>query len=262
MGYLICEKCGGYYKLEKGESPEDFEACNCGGILSYVDSIQKERTKPKNAIKCNICGHEQTRGLICSKCGSRIRVNSYYSNKFKTNPRNRHDYRQVLTESSSINFFEKINWNGVTSGIIFYIVASIIIRIVGGIFLGGSILAAQNANITTISPVMWIITLIFGLISAIIPLASGFWAISNILTRDYATGIITGGMVGVIIGILFGILSLTVGLLFSGFYGQINIGVGIISGLMVLIIGIICGGAMTAAGGLIAVYVRRHTSYI
>ena len=262
MGYVICEKCGGYYELEEGESPEDFAACNCGGTLSYVESIQKERTKPKNVIKCNICGHEQEKRLICSKCGSRIRVNPHYSNNFKTNPPKGHDYRQVLTENSSINFFEKINWNGVTSGIVFYIVASIIIRIVGGIFLGGSIFAAQNANIATISPIMWVITLIFGFISAIIPLASGFWAVSTITTRDYTTGILTGGMVGVIMGILFGILSLTAGLLLSGFYGQINVGVEITSGLMVLIMGMIYGGAMTAAGGLMAVYVRRHTSYL
>ena len=260
MGYVICEKCGGYYELEEGESLEDFEACNCGGTLSYVESIQKERTKPKNAIKCNICGHEQTRGIICSKCGSRIKIKTNYQNNFKID--HRYDYRHVLAESSSINFFEKINWNGVTSGIIFYIVASIIIKIVGGIFLGWGYFVALNANITTISPIVWVISLIFGLISAIIPIASGFWAVSNITTRDYITGIMTGGMVGVIVGILVGILSLTVGLLFSGFYGQINIGVGIISGLVVLIIGIIYGGAMTAAGGLIAVYVRKHTSYI
>ena len=257
MGYVICEKCGGYYELGEGESPEDFAVCNCGGTLSYVKSIQKERTKPKNAIKCNICGHEQTKGLICSKCGSRIRIKTNYQNNFKMNHRN--DYRHVLTKSSSINVFEKVHWNGVTSGIVFYIVASIIIKVVRVMFLGGSILAAQNTDITAISPIIGVIALIFGLISAFIPIASGFWAVSTITTRDYLTGILTGGMVGVIIGILFGLLSLTVGLLFSGFYGQINMGVGIISGLMVLTIGIIYGGAMTAAGGLIAVYVRNHT---
>lgn len=260
MGYLICEKCGGYYELAEGESPGEFEACTCGGNLSYVESIQKENKKPKHAIKCTICGHEQEKGLICSKCGSRIRIKTNYQNK--RYHQNRNDYRHVLAESSSINILEKIQWSGVTSGIVFYIVASIVIRIVGGIFLGGSIIAAQNTNITAISPVVSLLVMFFGLISAFIPVASGFWAISNITTRDYATGIITGGMVGVIIGILFGILSLTVGLLFSGFYGQINIGIGIISGLMVLIVGIIYGCAMTAAGGLIAVYVRRHTSYI
>ena len=35
MGYLICEKCGGYYELQSGERPEDFDKCNCGGQLIY-----------------------------------------------------------------------------------------------------------------------------------------------------------------------------------------------------------------------------------
>jgi hypothetical protein len=39
MTYVICEKCGGYYELEKGESPEDFDACQCGGNLKYYESI-------------------------------------------------------------------------------------------------------------------------------------------------------------------------------------------------------------------------------
>jgi len=35
MGYIICEKCGGYYELQPGEHPEDFNKCNCGGKLKY-----------------------------------------------------------------------------------------------------------------------------------------------------------------------------------------------------------------------------------
>ena len=35
MGYLICDKCGGYYELLPGESPEDYEECECGGKLKY-----------------------------------------------------------------------------------------------------------------------------------------------------------------------------------------------------------------------------------
>ena len=87
----------------------------------------------KNAIKCNVCGHEQEKGLMCSKCGSKIRVNPYYTNKFKTNQRNMPDYKRVLTESSSMNLFEKIQWGGVTAGIIFYILVSIVIKIAGGL---------------------------------------------------------------------------------------------------------------------------------
>jgi hypothetical protein len=36
-GHLICEKCGGYYRLKAGESPDDFECCQCGGELKYYD---------------------------------------------------------------------------------------------------------------------------------------------------------------------------------------------------------------------------------
>lgn len=39
MGYLVCEKCGGYYSLEEGESPTDFAECRCGGKLEYLDSL-------------------------------------------------------------------------------------------------------------------------------------------------------------------------------------------------------------------------------
>lgn len=35
MGYLVCDKCGGYYELQPGEHPEDFDWCECGGKLSY-----------------------------------------------------------------------------------------------------------------------------------------------------------------------------------------------------------------------------------
>lgn len=43
-GYLECENCGGYYELQVGESPEDFEKCQCGGNLKYTSS------KPSNNL--------------------------------------------------------------------------------------------------------------------------------------------------------------------------------------------------------------------
>jgi len=45
-GYLICDKCGGYYKLQSGESPDDFSReCECGGKLAYKeDSPELEGT--------------------------------------------------------------------------------------------------------------------------------------------------------------------------------------------------------------------------
>lgn len=35
-GYLVCDKCKGYYQLQEGESPADFESCQCGGRLKYT----------------------------------------------------------------------------------------------------------------------------------------------------------------------------------------------------------------------------------
>ncbi|MGF7118805.1 hypothetical protein [Methanobacterium oryzae] len=150
-----------------------------------------------------ICGHEQAKGLKCSKCGSLLRkkVNHKNFNNYKHHHRNKYDLSHVLERSSEINFFEKIQWSGVTSGIVFYIVAIIVIRIISGIFLGGSFLAAQNVNSVSVSPIIGGVALIFGMISALIPVASGFWAVTKITTRDYITGIINGGMLGVILGI-------------------------------------------------------------
>src|SRR5665648_75929 len=49
MSYLVCEKCKGYYELLRGESPGDFEECECGGNLKHVESLDipynKERVK-------------------------------------------------------------------------------------------------------------------------------------------------------------------------------------------------------------------------
>ena len=37
--YLVCTKCNGYYKIKEGESPFDFELCQCGGELLLVNDI-------------------------------------------------------------------------------------------------------------------------------------------------------------------------------------------------------------------------------
>ncbi|ADZ09385.1 hypothetical protein Metbo_1141 [Methanobacterium lacus] len=39
MAYLVCDKCGGYYELQPGESPDDFDRCECGGKLKYLTNL-------------------------------------------------------------------------------------------------------------------------------------------------------------------------------------------------------------------------------
>lgn len=52
MAYIICEKCRKYYKVEEGESLEDFELCRCGGNLKFVQNLDNyilDDSKPINS---------------------------------------------------------------------------------------------------------------------------------------------------------------------------------------------------------------------
>lgn len=53
MPYLICEECGGCYELQEGDSPEDFEACQCGGTLEYYETLPETYIDDKNMIELN-----------------------------------------------------------------------------------------------------------------------------------------------------------------------------------------------------------------
>ena len=44
-GFLYCEKCNGYYELQEGESIDDFDNCECGGKLIYVDKIEEIKSE-------------------------------------------------------------------------------------------------------------------------------------------------------------------------------------------------------------------------
>ena len=55
MGYLVCEECGGYYELQPGESPEDYEECECGGKLKYNTLLlPNNESEDLNSAKSNI----------------------------------------------------------------------------------------------------------------------------------------------------------------------------------------------------------------
>ena len=58
MGYLVCDKCGGSYELQEGESPDDYGKCECGGNLNYSEKLENEIISPipsqnKNLILIN-----------------------------------------------------------------------------------------------------------------------------------------------------------------------------------------------------------------
>jgi hypothetical protein len=93
MGYLICDKCGSYYELQKGESIDDFVGCECSGKYRYAESIDglnfntnSNDVKNENStLFCSNCGSKNLNSSIfCKKCGEKLNKNN-----FKTkNPQN------------------------------------------------------------------------------------------------------------------------------------------------------------------------------
>jgi hypothetical protein len=55
-GYLVCDKCGGYYELQPGESPEDYEQCECSGKLKYSTLLSSNELKDSSSDKSEIVG--------------------------------------------------------------------------------------------------------------------------------------------------------------------------------------------------------------
>ncbi|WP_414470213.1 hypothetical protein [Methanobacterium sp. ACI-7] len=71
MSYIVCEKCGGYYKHQEGESPEDFDSCQCGGKLKNVKSIENIDELDINKDICSRCGTEIFNvSKLCEQCQS------------------------------------------------------------------------------------------------------------------------------------------------------------------------------------------------
>lgn len=74
-GYLVCDDCGGLYKLQEGESPSDFASCQCGGKLIHtydlttlknnVNSVSKNKNHTSiDDYKGKILGKINKKALI------------------------------------------------------------------------------------------------------------------------------------------------------------------------------------------------------
>lgn len=94
--YIVCESCGGYYKLQQGESLEDFSSCECGGKMKNAGIIGE--TKGTSNL------HEIAEQIDAETV-------SQYSNNFK----------KLL-----INFYKTINWLAVFVGIFIAFATSIL----------------------------------------------------------------------------------------------------------------------------------------
>ena len=83
MGYLVCDKCGGYYELKPGESASDYEECDCSGKLKYAETIEGIDPKYTQSNKiCLECGAKNPADVVfCSECGSGMKKESNKTDK-------------------------------------------------------------------------------------------------------------------------------------------------------------------------------------
>jgi putative flippase GtrA len=95
MTYLLCNACGGYYKLQEGESPADFDCCQCGGGLSpaSLNEILFQRT----SLKCPGCGAVSDGKTFCSYCGTILDTR-------ESSRSNEHFHFHVIEAKTSKNF--------------------------------------------------------------------------------------------------------------------------------------------------------------
>ncbi|MCK9152606.1 zinc ribbon domain-containing protein [Methanobacterium alcaliphilum] len=90
MGYIVCEECGGHYQLQEGESPDDFESCQCGGQLKYVETLEGndidyETAKTDDRHACPNCGSPISEySIICRNCGYTIEMDDMLSKKIES----------------------------------------------------------------------------------------------------------------------------------------------------------------------------------
>lgn len=232
MRYIVCDDCGGYYKLEEGESLEDFDECQCGGTIRYATSfkdIVKNRDAP--TILCIHCGaSNQETNTECVNCGEKLRkINRRIS-----------DYQVKRPMKTQINILDRISFTGLLAGIVFLVIATIIAAF--GVM--GSIISSSSVDLFR-SLGGYLIIMVFAIIG------SGFIASYISGTRDYIDGFLNGAMVGLTLSIL-GALLVTVITMTMDVLG------GLIAGIVTLVVYGMIYGTLTGIGGLVAPWLRKN----
>ena len=240
MRFIVCDDCGGYYKLEPGESLEDFAECQCGGHLRYAQSFEeiiKSRNAPtKTCIHCGARNRETD--TVCFTCGEKLgRVNR----RIGDHPAGKYPKTRVKRSypKTHVSILDRISFRAVFAGLIFLFVASII----ASFGFAGSILSTNGIDVVR-SLGGYIIVLILAII------ASGFIASYLSGSVEYLDGLLNGGMVGFILSVLLALLIMILAMM-------VDVAAGILEGLITLVAYALVYGSLTALGGLIGVWLRN-----
>ncbi len=169
MSYIVCKECGGYYKLQEGESSEDFGTCQCGGTLRYTNSI-REVFRPEAAS--NIRYNFKSENIKLNQFNSKYGLDNVKPT-FKVN-------RPKETYNESILLLDRISFLVVFVGIVFYFI-SVIITAFGVI---GSIIISNNDVMTSFIG--------FSIILVFLMIASGFIASYLSGGKNYEDGLLNG----------------------------------------------------------------------
>jgi hypothetical protein len=273
MPFLVCEKCGGYYQLQKGESPDDFESCLCGGKLTYTENNPENNPKEnyldveddessadengitagkfKEGVKliCPNCLREDEDGVFCSNCGGKL---LQMENGKVVNKRKPEDYsfmKKVPEKSSQENLpsepingpkslFNRIKWFGVSAGIIFMVIGILIVfySVVSMLSFNYYYDDINYNDFQFFFNVIIISLLLIGVSSG---------ALTSYINKynDFVDGLLNGFMVGILSSV------------FLGVYGSFTYHV--IVGILIIIVGIPVLGSLSSVGGIIGIFVRN-----
>ena len=177
MTCLVCENCNGYYELQSGESPEDFDLCPCGGKLVLMNSLLDQDSKSsRNTLKCYSCGEiNPEESKFCLSCGKNL-IKKNKINK-KTSIKNL-DYR-ILFTGSFIAFFGLIIFN-------------ILFKDIGNSFV--FFLESNKTDLSTYQLIYCVILVLIGTLSSLL------------INKDYKTSSLYSSII-LIIPVIYGLTS-------------------------------------------------------
>lgn len=175
MSYLVCENCGKNYELNEGKSSFNYDKCECGGKLTYVNSLNK------NKILKSYPSLEK----VCSNCGAKI-------------PRGSNEcYNCANKFTDETQGIRGVSWLGVAVGFGFLMTT---IMIIGLAYFGTNIPQRPEDFPTKFIMVLIVTIPVMTVISGMISSYIG----GSVKMKD---GIINGGLVGVVLGIVAGVTS-------------------------------------------------------
>ena len=211
MGYLICDKCGGYYELSVGETPDDFsDQCECGGTLKFTkEKTEKMEYNTSKRIKLEwkpiiysillalILG-----GLF-GLLGSWLYLIGYLIATIYVGYITGGDYKR-----------------GVIYGIIVGLIVSIILNVIDMILMSQLLEygITKFGVITALSPLIEnfvltvVIAFITGAVGGLIGVFIRGWSLgvnwnNNLLTGEFTKKTVKRNLLGILIGIVFFVVS-------------------------------------------------------